>query len=112
MTYAMIQQLEEWAPSRYTLPRGRSAKVTYDDPNAPVISARVQDFFGLDRSPTLAQGRVVAVCHLLAPNGRPAQVTRDLAGFWAGSYSDVRKALRGRYPKHDWPEDPRLRNSS
>ena len=112
MTYAMSKQLDEWAPTRYRLPRGRSAKVTYDDPAAPVLSARVQDFFGLDQSPTLAQGRATVVCHLLAPNGRPAQVTSDLAGFWAGSYSDVRKALRGRYPKHDWPEDPSLRNSS
>jgi ATP-dependent helicase HrpB len=112
LDYASKQQIERWAPTRIKLPNGRHARVTYDDPGAPVVRSRVQDFFGLDASPQLAEGRAQAVCHLLAPNGRPAQVTADLAGFWSGSYSEVRKALRGRYPKHDWPEDPRLRNSS
>ena len=75
-------------------------------------SSPAQELLGLEETPRLAQGRAPTVCHLLAPNGRPAQVTSDLAGFWRGSYAELRKALRGRYPKHDWPEQPHLRNSS
>jgi ATP-dependent helicase HrpB len=112
MDYQQTQLMDRWAPEQMTLPGGRRARVSYDDPTAPVVAARVQDFFGLESSPTLADGRAVAVCHLLAPNGRPAQITTDLAGFWDGSYAEVRKALRGRYPKHAWPEDPRLGRSS
>ena len=98
--------LDRHAPERIGLPSGRTARVTYSAEGPPVVAARIQFFFGLQRTPTLADGRVPCVLHLLAPNGRPAQVTQDLAGFWRGSWSLVRKELRGRYPKHAWPEDP------
>jgi ATP-dependent helicase HrpB len=98
--------LDRHAPERIGLPSGRTARVTYAADGPPVVAARIQWFFGLETTPTLADGRAPCVLHLLAPNGRPAQVTQDLAGFWRGSWSLVRKELRGRYPKHAWPEDP------
>ena len=72
----------------------------------PVLSSRLQDFFGLTEGPRLAGGRHALLLHLLSPAGRPAAVTRDLASFWRQGYPLVRKDLRGRYPKHRWPEDP------
>lgn len=99
------QELDRLAPPRLTLPTGRTAAVSYDPPDQPpVVRARIQQMFGCATSPRIAGEPVVL--HLLAPNNRPAQVTADLAGFWSGSYADVRKDLRGRYPKHAWPEDP------
>lgn len=99
------QAVETLAPTHLTLPTGRSAAVCYDPPDQPpVVRARIQQMFGCERSPQVAGEAVVM--HLLAPNNRPTQVTGDLAGFWRGSYADVRKDLRGRYPKHAWPEDP------
>ncbi len=99
------QALDDRAPARLRLPTGSTVAVSYDAPDQPpVVAARIQQLFGLPDTPRIAGEPVVL--HLLAPNNRPAQVTRDLAGFWAGSYADVRKDLRGRYPKHAWPEDP------
>ena len=72
----------------------------------PVLAVRVQELFGSTATPTVAGGQVRVVLHLLSPAGRPLQVTSDLAGFWAGSWADVRKEMAGRYPKHDWPVDP------
>jgi ATP-dependent helicase HrpB len=72
----------------------------------PVLAVRVQDMFGSTETPAVAGGRVPVVLHLLSPAGRPVQVTSDLAGFWAGSWQDVRKEMAGRYPKHAWPADP------
>lgn len=112
MNFEQMRKLAAWAPTRLSLASGSSAQVNYADVDAPVVAARVQAFFGQSDSPCLAEGRVKALCHLLAPNGRPAQITQDLAGFWDGSYTEVRKALRGRYPKHAWPENPRIRQSS
>lgn len=99
------QSLDRLAPARLTLPTGHTAAVAYGAPDQPpVVRARIQQMFGCTQNPRIAGETVVL--HLLAPNNRPAQVTADLAGFWAGSYADVRKELRGRYPKHAWPEDP------
>jgi ATP-dependent helicase HrpB len=72
----------------------------------PVLAARIQELFGLAETPRVAAGRVPVLLHLLAPNGRPQQVTQDLKSFWATTYKEVRKELQGRYPKHAWPEDP------
>jgi ATP-dependent helicase HrpB len=80
--------------------------VDYADPTAPVLAVRLQELFGLAETPRVARGRVPLTLHLLSPAHRPVQVTSDLAGFWARSYFDVRKDLRGRYPKHHWPDDP------
>ena len=71
-----------------------------------MLAVRVQEMFGSRETPAVADGRVPVVLHLLSPAGRPVQVTSDLAGFWAGSWSEVRKEMAGRYPKHDWPDDP------
>ena len=94
------------APERYRLPSGREAVVIYADDKPPVVAARIQELFGLTATPRLAGGRVALVIHLLAPNQRPVQITDDLSSFWRSTYAEVRKVLRGRYPKHDWPEDP------
>lgn len=98
--------LAKHAPERIDLPNGRSAAIVYAPGADPVLAARIQDFFGLQQTPRIAAGRVPLVLHLLAPNRRPVQVTRDLASFWSTTYPEVRKTLRGRYVKHRWPEDP------
>jgi ATP-dependent helicase HrpB len=72
----------------------------------PVLAVKLQEMFGAAEGPRVADGRVALLVHLLSPAGRPVQVTADLAGFWTGSYAQVRSELRGRYPKHPWPEDP------
>ncbi|HEX8944065.1 MAG TPA: ATP-dependent helicase C-terminal domain-containing protein, partial [Gemmatimonadaceae bacterium] len=98
--------LDELAPTHIEVPSGSRIPVDYSDPQAPVLAVRIQEVFGMTESPRLAGGRAPITMHLLSPAHRPVQVTRDLAGFWRTSYFDVRKDLRGRYPKHDWPEDP------
>jgi len=95
------------APQRVTLPGGRSVRVSYARGQAPWIESRLQDFFGLEQGPSVCDGRVSLVLHLLAPNQRAVQVTTDLAGFWERHYPAIRKELMRRYPRHAWPEDPR-----
>src|SRR5206468_7210459 len=90
------------APAGYRLPGGRTAKVRYAPGRAPTVAARIQELFGLPATPRIAGGRVPLVLELLAPNERPVQVTDDLASFWRTTYAEVRRQLRGRYPKHDW----------
>ena len=99
--------LEEIAPERIKLPRGRSVVVHYEAGQPPWIASRLQDFFGMHATPTVARGAVPVVVRLLAPNQRPVQMTSDLAGFWQRLYPQVRKELSRRYPRHAWPEDPR-----
>ena len=98
------QRLDREAPARFTTPLGREIAIDYSGED-PGISLRLQEMFGQTRHPTVA-GRPLVVT-LLSPAGRPVQVTRDIPGFWTNSYADVRKDMRGRYPKHPWPEDPR-----
>ncbi len=99
------KRLDAALPARLDLPGGRSAAVDYTA-ETPTLEARAQHLFGLDGLPPLAEGRVKLQVALLSPAGRPIAVTGDLAGFWRGSWAEVRKEMRGRYPKHDWPEDP------
>ncbi|QGH69505.1 ATP-dependent helicase HrpB [Pseudactinotalea sp. HY158] len=104
-------RLEELAPERLRVPSGSRCRVEYPDdavdPDArPVVAVKLQECFGLTTTPTLANGRVRVLFHLLSPAGRPLAVTDDLAAFWAGPYAGVRAENRGRYPKHPWPEDP------
>ena len=94
------------APSHWTLPSGRRVPVVYAPERPPAVAARIQELFGLAASPRLGGGRVPLVIELLAPNQRPMQVTDDLASFWRTTYVQVRAELRGRYPKHPWPDDP------
>jgi ATP-dependent RNA helicase HrpB len=98
--------LEDWAPTHVEVPSGSRVPVDYSDPAAPVLAVRLQELFGLTETPTVARGRVPLTLHLLSPARRPVQVTRDLAGFWRTTYFEVRKDLKGRYPKHHWPDDP------
>jgi len=98
--------LDELAPTHIEVPTGSRIPVDYSDPASPVLAVRLQEVFGVTESPRVAGGRVPVTMHLLSPAHRPVQVTRDLAGFWRTSYFDVRKDMRGRYPKHEWPEDP------
>ncbi|HEY8523657.1 MAG TPA: ATP-dependent helicase HrpB [Acidimicrobiales bacterium] len=106
---AAIGDLDRLAPPAVTVPSGRRVPLTYgagEPGDPPVLAVRVQEMFGTTATPTVAGGRVPVVLHLLSPAGRPVQVTSDLAGFWAGSWQDVRKEMAGRYPKHPWPVDP------
>ena len=98
-------RLDELAPTHMEVPSGSRIRVDYGG-EVPVLAVRVQEMFGCTDTPRIAGGREPVLVHLLSPAGRPLQVTRDLAGFWAGSYRQVRKEMRGRYPKHPWPEDP------
>ncbi|MGF1581143.1 MAG: ATP-dependent helicase HrpB [Gemmataceae bacterium] len=106
LTYEQQQLVENEVPDRYQVPSGSRLKLTYKVGRPPVLAVRIQEVFGLRKTPTVAKGRVPIVLHLLAPNNRPQQVTEDLASFWVNTYPNVRKDLRGRYPKHAWPEDP------
>jgi ATP-dependent helicase HrpB len=101
-----LAALDREAPTEIALPSGRRAPVVYEPGKPPVVAARIQELFGLTRSPRLARGRIAVLIEVLAPNQRPVQITDDLESFWRTTYADVRKQLRGRYPKHDWPEDP------
>lgn len=105
VAWSLTTRLEELAPTHVTTPNGRRRAVDYTGDD-PVVSVRLQDAFGWHATPRLAGGRVPIVISLLSPADRPVQITRDLAGFWAGSYAQVRAEMRGRYPKHRWPEDP------
>jgi ATP-dependent helicase HrpB len=98
--------LDELAPTHVVVPSGSRLPIDYSDPDAPVLAVRLQEMFGARETPRIAGGQVPLTLHLLSPAHRPVQVTRDLAGFWRSSYFDVRRDMRGRYPKHEWPEDP------
>jgi ATP-dependent helicase HrpB len=98
--------LDTLAPTHITVATGSRIPVDYADPAAPTLSVRMQELFGTANTPSVGSGRVALTLHLLSPAHRPLQVTRDLAGFWRGSYAEVRKEMRGRYPRHPWPENP------
>jgi len=100
------RKLDELAPERIRVPSGSRIALDYADPEAPALAVRLQEVFGWTETPRIAGGRVPLTMKLLSPAMRPVQVTRDLASFWRDAYQDVRKDLRGRYPKHYWPEDP------
>ena len=106
LAWEQRRRLDEWAPSHITVPSGSRLAVDYSDPEGPFLAVRLQELFGLAETPRIAGGRVPVTLHLLSPAMRPVQVTRDLASFWRTTYAEVRKELKGRYPKHDWPEDP------
>jgi ATP-dependent helicase HrpB len=99
------RRLEELAPTHLAIPSGRSVRLAYGA-EGPVLAVKLQEMFGCTRTPAVAGGRVPVLLHLLSPAGRPVQITRDLAGFWERGYREVAKELRGRYPRHPWPDDP------
>ena len=98
--------LEREAPTHFEAPTGTMLAIDYEAEQGPTIAVRLQELFGLNAHPSIARGAVPLVLELLSPAHRPVQVTRDLPGFWRGSYAAVRSDLRGRYPRHPWPEDP------
>jgi ATP-dependent helicase HrpB len=99
--------LDREAPERIEVPSGSRVALRYEEGRPPVLAVRIQEIFGWSDTPRVARGRVKVLLHLLAPSGRPQQVTDDLASFWTNTYPEVRKELKRRYPKHAWPEDPR-----
>jgi len=106
LEYRQQQQLDTLAPTALTIPTGQRVNLDYSADQGPVLAAKLQALFGWTETPTVAAGRVPVVIHLLSPAQRPLAVTSDLASFWANAYPQVRKEMRGRYPKHPWPEDP------
>ncbi len=106
LSFAQGAILEREAPTHFTVPSGSRIPIDYLDGEAPTLSVRLQEMFGLRTTPSVASGRLALLLKLLSPAGRPVQITRDLVSFWNRGYHDVKKDLKGRYPKHYWPEDP------
>lgn len=106
LAWEQRRRLDDWAPTHIDVPSGSRIPVDYGDAAAPVLAVRLQEVFGWTETPRIAGGRVPLTLHLLSPAHRPVQVTRDLASFWRTGYFDVKKDLKGRYPKHYWPDDP------
>ena len=106
LPFALARRLDEEAPTHFLAPTGTAAPIDYTAEGGPSIALRVQELFGLAQHPSVAQGRIPLTLQLLSPAQRPVQITRDLPGFWRGSWAAVRSDLRGRYPRHFWPEDP------
>jgi ATP-dependent helicase HrpB len=105
LSYQQRRLMDELAPTHLTVPSGSRIPIDYSG-DVPVLAVRLQEMFGLCQTPTVAGGRQPLLIHLLSPAGRPVQITQDLAGFWQTGYPDVKKELKGRYPKHYWPDDP------
>lgn len=106
MSWDQRQRLDANLPTHYSVPTGSRLAIRYHSDQPPALSVRLQEMFGEQRSPMLAEGRVAVVLELLSPAHRPLQITRDLAAFWQGSYREVQKEMKGRYPKHPWPDNP------
>ena len=106
LPWDLARRLADEAPTHFHAPTGTAAPIDYEAEGGPAIALRVQELFGLNEHPSLAGGRIPLTLHLLSPANRPIQITRDLPGFWRGSWAAVRSDLRGRYPRHFWPEDP------
>ncbi|MDX9988072.1 ATP-dependent helicase HrpB [Thiothrix unzii] len=105
LPWDMQQRLEQLAPKSLEVPSGHSIAIDYSQ-SPPILAVKLQEMFGCQQTPTIANGRVALLVHLLSPAGRPLQITQDLAGFWRTSYHEVKKDMKGRYPKHPWPDDP------
>jgi ATP-dependent helicase HrpB len=106
LPWSLRTQMERLLPSHFDAPSGSRAPIDYEAENGPALEIRVQELFGLDRHPSVADGKIPLLLVLLSPAHRPIQVTRDLPGFWRGSWKEVAKDLKGRYPRHFWPDDP------
>ena len=111
LPWELRARLEREAPTHFEAPTGTMLAIDYEAEQGPTIAVRLQELFGLNTHPSIAKGAVPLVLELLSPAHRPVQVTRDLPGFWRGSYAAVRSDLRGRYPRHPWPEDPGERHA-
>jgi ATP-dependent helicase HrpB len=105
LSWPLPLELERLAPERYVVPSGSNIKVDYSQ-SPPVLEVKLQEMFGCEETPSIVGGRLPLVVHLMSPAQRPLQITQDLAGFWRSSYHDIKKEMKGRYPKHPWPDDP------
>ena len=101
-----LKELDHLAPERLEVPSGSRIKLNYSGEGLPVLAVKLQEMFGLAETPRLADGRTPVLIHLLSPAGRPLAVTQDLKSFWDTVYPEVQKEMKGRYPKHPWPDDP------
>ncbi|MFA5952842.1 MAG: ATP-dependent helicase HrpB [Hyphomicrobium sp.] len=106
LPWSLKRRLDEEAPTHFEAPTGNRHAIEYDGAGAPALHIRVQELFGLKTHPAIANGRLPLTLHLLSPAHRPVQITRDLPGFWAGSWASVKADMKGRYPRHPWPDDP------
>jgi ATP-dependent helicase HrpB len=106
LTRYLKRRLDADAPTHYEAPTGNRHAIDYQTEGAPALHIRVQELFGLTQHPSIADGRLRLTLYLLSPARRPIQITRDLPGFWQGSWAAVRAEMKGRYPRHPWPEDP------
>jgi ATP-dependent helicase HrpB len=106
LSFAQTSSINRAAPDLYKPPKGREVQIDYSNPGQPFVSVRLQFMFGMRNNPKIANGNVPLTIELLSPADRPLQKTTDIGGFWKGSYAAVRKEMKGRYPKHDWPENP------
>lgn len=106
LDYSLQQKLQRDAPEHFLVPSGSAIRITYAEDTPPILAVRMQELFGCTKNPAICGGKVPLLLHLLSPAGRPVQVTSDLEGFWKSSYHEVKKDLKGRYPKHFWPDDP------
>ena len=106
LPWSLRRRLDAEAPTHFEAPSGSRVPIDYEAEEGPKLAIRVQELFGLDRHPAIAGGRVALAIELLSPAHRPVQVTRDLPGFWRGSYAAVKSEMKGRYPRHPWPDDP------
>ena len=105
LPYHQHEVLNRLAPTHLIVPSGSKIRIDYSG-EIPVLAVRLQEMYGLTKTPTVADGRQPLLIHLLSPAGRPVQITQDMAGFWQTGYTAVKKELKGRYPKHYWPDDP------
>ena len=104
LPWPLPNQLEQLAPARFTVPSGNAHTIDYSQ-KPPVLAVKLQELFGMQEPPSVGYGTALQV-HLLSPRGQVLQVTQDLANFWATSYTEVKKEMKGRYPRHPWPDDP------
>jgi ATP-dependent helicase HrpB len=106
LDYAQRQALDTHAPDSLQVPSGQRHRLAYAGSDSPVLAVKLQELFGLADTPRIGGGAMAVTLHLLSPGGRPIQVTQDLKGFWERTYPEVCKELKGRYPRHPWPDDP------
>lgn len=106
LSFAQTQELNTLAPAKLKVASGSHIAIDYSDPKQPILAVRLQEMFGTANTPTVLNGKVKLMIHLLSPAHRPMQITQDLASFWENTYADVKKDLRGKYKRHYWPDDP------
>ena len=104
--WSLRQRIDALAPVRIVVPSGMERRIDYAHGQPPVLAVKLQELFGLADTPRVADGRITVTLHLLSPGGKPLQVTQDLRGFWERTYPEVKKEMKGRYPRHPWPDDP------